>query len=111
MSISMANESGVIKLRWRWPGDDRPESTITMVISEIKKKGKGLFGINETPSIITNYPDAIEVRGQIVSGPDVNKKILLTMPGYELPENLKVGETVKLSLLNKTTCIGIERRQ
>ena len=85
---------------WQWPGKQKPEALLLVRITKLKKQGPGLFGINKTPSIITNLPNAYILEGYVVDGDEEfnNTKISLLFPRSE-EENIQTNDYVALGII------------
>ncbi len=75
-------QSPNLALTWQWGGTAAGRVAIT--VSSIEKQGGGLFGINQSPSIAGNLPDARIVTGEVLAG-DGSGTVQLKIPAHELP--------------------------
>ena len=100
--------SADIELKWEWSAERSIEQKMLVKIDNIKAKGAGLFGINKSPSLADNLPDA-----QIISGTVVNtnasldgKTVSLIVPKLEIA-SIKPGGYAVIGIVESSTCICI----
>lgn len=105
-----ADEEGIMKLNWEWAGDRSPDSTVGVEVTGIMAVKKGFFGIGQSPSIVDNLPDPVEMTGRVVGQQNAGKPVTLIAPAAELPDGLKAGEVVELALVQESVCIGVTRK-
>lgn len=98
-----------MKLTWEWAGDRSPDETIIIEVTDIEAVSKGLFGVSESPSIAANLPDPVKLSGAIVGQDRAGETMTLILPSVELPEDLRIGETLELTLLESTICVAVKR--
>jgi hypothetical protein len=81
-----------LSLTWQWGGT--PAGRVAITVGSIEKQGGGLFGINQSPSIAGNLPDARIVTGEVVAG-DSAGSAELKIPAHELP-SVKPGDVLAI---------------
>ena len=107
---SMVESSNTSDFKWEWPGDRKPESRLLATVKSIEKQDEGLFGINKSPSIADNYPDAQILTGKILGNDSklAEKTFTLILPKQELGGILP-NDKIGLGIVNKYICICISK--
>jgi len=88
----MAQSSNPLSLTWQWGGT--PDHRVAVRVATVEKQGGGLFGINASPSIAGNLPDARIVTGEIFAG-EGGGTVVLKIPAHELPA-VKAGDVLAI---------------
>jgi len=91
--------------RWEWPAERKPETRLLAKVLILEKHSEGFLGINRSPSIAANLPDAQVMTGGIVGG---DQKFTLILPKVEV-ENISVNDYVALGILGNDICICIAK--
>lgn len=102
MSLS---SPGPLNLKWEWSADRMPTARILVEVGQVRKEGRGLFGLKVTPSIIDNLPDSHILTGMVLAGDHAGSKVSLRIPKIELPD-VANGDRVGLGLIGDV-CICI----
>ncbi len=102
---AMSNGDTEKNYRWEWPADRKPDTRLLAKVSRLEKNSEGFFGINRSPSIAANLPDAQVMTGHIVDG---NQKFTLILPKVEAA-NISVNDYVALGILGNDVCICIAK--
>lgn len=100
--------SADIEYNWEWPADRAIEERRLIHIKNIKKKSSGFFGINKSPSLVSNFPDPYIIGGITIN---VDSKIKtetvqVTAPLLEI-EGIKAGSLAMLGIVENNICVCI----
>lgn len=90
---------------WEWPADRKSEIRLLAKVSKLEKHSEGFFGINRSPSIAANLPDAQVMTGRLVDG---DQKFTLILPKAEVA-NISANDYVALGILGNDICICIAK--
>ena len=103
-----------VRFRWQWPAGRKPDYKLLVDVQEVRKESSGIFGVKKSESMAGQLPDAIEVIGSVIVGPDelIGRKVILRAPRAEL-RNVVVGQAAGVAVIardrNDTNiCICIE---
>lgn len=94
----MSHSSDTKPLLWQGAADRKPTRFIPIEISSVKPDKGGLFGIQESPSIVGAFPNAQNVEGKTLDGSA--HVVKARAPGAELPQGLAPGQRVVLGLVD-----------
>ena len=106
----MASGESDKTFKWEWPANREVTTRLLATVQSIEKQKEGFFGVNKSPSIAANLPDAMELTGKIIDG-NANyngKTFTLVLPKVELGA-VSPHDTVGLGLIGADTCVCIEK--
>lgn len=104
-----------IELKWEWPAGRHIEAKMLIDVQKMSKASKGFFGIGASSSLANALPDATDVVGTVLTGPDrlMGKRISMRIPDVEA-QKLKLGEHAGIGLVGGNTicvCVLVRRKQ
>jgi hypothetical protein len=106
----MSNGDTEKNYRWEWPADRTPEIRLLAKVAKLEKQKEGFLGINRSPSIAANLPDAQVLTGLIVDGHRelANRKFSLVLPKVEAAD-IAANDYVALGIIGSDICICIAK--
>jgi hypothetical protein len=97
-STVMASET--LRFRWQWPAGREPDYKLLVDVQEVRKESSGIFGIKKSESMASQLPDAIELIGSVIMGPDelIGRKVIFRAPRAEV-RNVVVGQAAGVAVI------------
>ncbi len=84
-------------LVWQGAADRAPVGFVPIRVRRVRRDGGGLFGLNNSPSIVGALPDPRIVEGVPIGG---GGAIEVRVPGGELAPGVQAGARVVLGLVD-----------
>lgn len=108
MLIGGCAMSANIEYKWEWPADRAIEDRVLVQIKSLKKKGAGLFGINMSPSLVSNLPDPYILSGIVLNSPNklAGKTVQVVVPSAEI-DAIKTDSLAMFGIVENNICICI----
>lgn len=90
----------VIKVKWEWLANRTVDHKVLVLVQGLSKASKGILNIRTSPSMAAALPDATDVVGSVLLGPEqlVGKTLSVRMPGVE-SQRLKMGRYAALAMV------------